>query len=121
MTCSACGADNETAAKFCHACGHAMSAAVVGPPSSPRNLGTIRGSEQAIPGATGKNPLVAAVLGLVVPGLGQFYTGDVKKGAVMLVGAFVLGVFSAGLLWIVIAVWSAVDAYKVASGTGKMW
>jgi hypothetical protein len=118
MTCSACGADNETAAKFCHACGHAMSA-VVRPPSSP-NLGTMRIFDPAISAPTGKNPVVAAVLG-IAPGVGHFYIGDMKKGAAMFGGAFVFGFVTFGILFVPLAIWSAIDAYRVASGTGKMW
>jgi TM2 domain-containing membrane protein YozV len=70
---------------------------------------------------TGKNPVVAAVLSALIVGVGQFYNGDVKKGAAMLVGAIVLGAATAGLFWFALAIWSAVDAYKVADGTAKMW
>jgi TM2 domain-containing membrane protein YozV len=70
---------------------------------------------------TGKNPVVAAVLSVFIVGVGQFYNGDSKKGAAMLIGALVLGVATAGLLWLPIAIWSAFDAYQVANGTGKMW
>ena len=59
-------------------------------------------------------------LALIV-GLGQFYNGDTKKGAIMLVAALVLGIATAGVLWLGLAIWSAVDAYQVANGTGKMW
>jgi len=117
MTCN-CGADNETAAKFCHACGHAMSA-VVRPSSSP-NRGTMRVSDSTISVPTGKNPVVAAILGFA-PGVGHFYIGDMKKGAAMFGGAFVLGVTTFGILLFPLVIWSAVDAYRVASGTGRMW
>jgi TM2 domain-containing membrane protein YozV len=70
---------------------------------------------------TGKSPVVAAILSLLIVGVGQFYNGDSKKGAIMLVAAIVLGTASVGLLWFACAIWSAVDAYQVANGTGKMW
>jgi TM2 domain-containing membrane protein YozV len=70
---------------------------------------------------TGKNPALAAVLSAVIPGVGQFYNGDMKKGAVMLIGAALLGAATAGVLWLAMAIWSAIDAYQVAKGTGKMW
>jgi TM2 domain-containing membrane protein YozV len=71
--------------------------------------------------ATGKNPILAAVLSAVIVGVGQFYNGDFKKGAAMLAGAVILGALTAGVLWLALAIWSAVDAYQVANGTGKIW
>jgi TM2 domain-containing membrane protein YozV len=74
-----------------------------------------------LPAPTGKNPALAAVLSVIVPGVGQFYNGDAKKGLIMLFGALILGVMSFGLFYFVIAVWAAIDAYKVANGTGRPW
>ena len=124
MFCSACGANNEATAKFCHACGAATGAAPVSP--IPPNPGTMRGPAQHAqvidrPGPTGKNPVLAAILSAVIVGVGQFYNGDVKKGALMLVGAVILGTATGGALWLALAIWSAIDAYQVANGTGKMW
>lgn len=70
---------------------------------------------------TGKNPVLAAVLSALIVGVGQFYNGDMKKGAVMLAGALIFGVATAGVVWLALAVWSAFDAYQVANGTGRMW
>ena len=124
MFCSACGANNEATAKFCHACGAASGAAAV--PPIPPDPGTMRGPAQHAqavdrPRPTGKNPVLAAILSAVIVGVGQFYNGDVKKGAIMLIGAVILGAATAGALWLALAIWSAIDAYQVANGTGKMW
>jgi len=123
MFCSACGANVEGAAKFCHACGAQMQGATASPPAS--DPGTMRGAGQQTRvvdrPVTGKNPVVAAILSAVIVGVGQFYNGDVKKGAIMLVAAVVFGAVTGGLLWLGVAVWSAVDAYQVANGTGKTW
>jgi len=73
------------------------------------------------PRPTGKNPVLAAILSAVIVGVGQFYNGDIKKGAIMLIGAVILGAATAGALWFAAAIWSAIDAYQVANGTGKMW
>ena len=125
MFCSACGANNDGSAKFCHACGTQLGTAVPPPPQPPQDHATMRGgaATQVVQPrvVTGKNPVLAAVLSAVIVGLGQFYNGDIKKGAIMLVGALVLGIATAGLLWLALAVWSAIDAYQVANGTGKMW
>jgi len=58
---------------------------------------------------------------LIIVGLGQFYNGDFKKGAFMLVGAVVGGMISLSALWWVMALWSAFDAYQVANGTKPLW
>ena len=120
MVCSACGASNDATAKFCHACGVALGSE---PPPPPEQTTMRDGPRQQIKRSspTGKNPVLAAVLSAVIVGVGQFYNGDMKKGAVMLIGAVLLGAATAGVLWLALAIWSAVDAYQVAKGTGKMW
>jgi len=123
MFCSVCGASNDATAKFCHACGAAMGTPV---PPIPPDPGTMRGAAQPTRvidrrQATGKNPVVAAILSAIIVGIGQFYNGDIKKGAIMLGGAVILGAVTGGVLWLALAIWSAVDAYQVAKGTGKMW
>jgi TM2 domain-containing membrane protein YozV len=120
MFCSACGTKNDTGAKFCRGCGTATAAAAPPPP----NPGVMRGVERgavALAPPTGKSPALAAVLSLIIVGVGQFYNGDNKKGALMLLGAVFLGAATGGLLWLGLAIWSAIDAYHVASGTGKVW
>jgi TM2 domain-containing membrane protein YozV len=64
------------------------------------------------PRVTGKNPTLAAMLPAVIVGVGQFYNGDMKKGALMLLGAVILGTATAGLAWLALAIWSAWDAYR---------
>ncbi len=71
--------------------------------------------------AEGKNPVIAMVLSLLLVGSGQIYNGDCKKGAYMLIGAIILGFFSIGFFWFVLAVWSAVDAYQVANCERPLW
>jgi TM2 domain-containing membrane protein YozV len=124
MFCSACGASNDATAKFCRACGAALGS--VPAPAAPADQGTMRDGGERRPqpirsSPTGKNPVLAAVLSAVIVGVGQFYNGDMKKGAVMLIVAVLLGPATAGVLWLAMAIWSAVDAYQVANGTGKMW
>ena len=70
---------------------------------------------------TGKNPVLATILSFFIPGVGQFINGDMKKGAVMLVLALILFVPTVGIGTFAIQVWSAVDAYRVASGTAQRW
>jgi TM2 domain-containing membrane protein YozV len=70
---------------------------------------------------TGKNPAVGLILSLIIVGAGQFYNGDLKKGGIMLVAAIVLGALTVGVGWFAVAIWSAIDAYQVASGKSPLW
>ena len=129
MYCSNCGAQNADIARFCEKCGTGL---VATPPPPPQPETRMRGVDSVpaptapgpAPGAhpvTGKNPVLALVLSLVIVGVGQFYNGDPKKGALMLIGA-ILGFFiSGGLISFALWVWSMIDAYQVASGKGKVW
>ena len=73
---------------------------------------------------TGKQVL-AVLLSSFMPGLGQFYNADNKKGAVMLAAYFLcVGLSTAriGLLAILpIVLWSTFDAYRVSSGKSQRW
>ncbi len=66
-----------------------------------------------------KNPLLATILSVVFPGLGQYYCGRNDKAA-MFVFAFV---FFVGLFywltfpWILVAAWAGFDAFREASRT----
>ena len=64
--------------------------------------------------AEGKNPVKACVLSLFIVGTGQFYNGDWTKGWVMLITCIMATIFSFGTLWLFWALFSAVDAYRVA-------
>jgi TM2 domain-containing membrane protein YozV len=60
-----------------------------------------------------------------VPGIGQFYNGEAKKGGIMLVACFIAWALalSTGIFFLAVgllSVWSAVDAYRVAKGTAPV-
>jgi TM2 domain-containing membrane protein YozV len=143
MYCNKCGTPNNEAARFCERCGltlgePAVAAATataggapayapVAPPpmprvmeSDPRVRGVAAPGYAAVQPIGEKNPAVALVLSLFIPGAGQFYNGDNKRGALMLGGALIslmlvavtIGVFTGAAIWI----WSMVNAYNVASG-----
>ncbi len=122
MFCAECGAKIEGAGRFCQNCGTPVGTAEQA--SSPPPA-TMRGAPSSMPsapsGQVAKNPTVAVVLSLFIVGLGQFYNNDWKKGLVMLGATILLAVPTAGLAWLGIAIWSCIDAYKVAKGDGKKW
>ncbi|HET7232236.1 MAG TPA: zinc ribbon domain-containing protein [Longimicrobium sp.] len=147
MYCVNCGLGNADTARFCVRCGVALAAAsaqqpATYPPGTPYAQAatdpyggayqrgqpqylvppTQRGMQPATPWVPQKagNPVVASVLSVIIPGLGQLYNGDVKKGLLMFFGAFI-GLFMLGLGWLGMMIWSAIDAYQVSAGTGKRW
>lgn len=72
---------------------------------------------------TVRRPKVAVCLSLLVPGLGQIYAGDWRRGLALMFGLSVQGVLFYGLAlpalvgWLVaVWLWNAIDAYLIASG-----
>ena len=71
------------------------------------------------------NPIIAAIASFIIPGIGQMYAGDIKRGAIFLVIAiifFAIRQFASltiGLIFSVITIiyniYAAYDAYKLAS------
>jgi hypothetical protein len=57
-----------------------------------------------------KNLALAALLGLIVPGLGHFYIGQYGKGALIMFGGFFACLWVGGLL----GPFSSADAYTLA-------
>jgi TM2 domain-containing membrane protein YozV len=147
MFCPNCGTSNDDSARFCRSCGTAVASGVQSadpppppppvqqqyhppyPPQQPPQYTPpdprMRGAAQ--PGypnkqyATGRSPGVALILSLFIVGVGQFYNGDTKKGLIMLVCAIAAALITFGLGWFAIAIWSAIDAYQVASGKSPLW
>lgn len=68
------------------------------------------------------NPILAAILSFLIPGLGQALAGDVKKGAIFFVIAIVIWaiaslIFRHWVVWIIdiiYALYAAFDAYQMA-------
>ncbi|HWW60230.1 MAG TPA: hypothetical protein VN181_02585 [Thermoanaerobaculia bacterium] len=93
------------------------------PPPLPANDPRIRGYQPpAVQSGqkqyvTGKSVGVAVLLSFLIPGLGQFYNNDVKKGLVMLL----VTIFTGGILWLPMWIWSMIDASNVASGKSPIW
>lgn len=67
------------------------------------------------------NEILAAILSFFIPGLGQAYAGDIKKGAIFFVIAvviFIISFFTGFLLApisLIYGIYAAYDAYKMAS------
>jgi TM2 domain-containing membrane protein YozV len=64
-----------------------------------------------------KNPIIAAILSLLLlGGVGQMYLGQTKKGVIIIVASIVLSCVGIGLI---IPVVGAVDAYMLADKLQK--
>ncbi len=125
IICTQCKAENEPTAKFCTSCG-----AKLGPPATrleakaprrkaPQSRSPTQVGEKEY--AYNKTPVVALILSLLIPGVGQFYNGDTKKGALVLIGAFVLGAATAGVVYLGLWIYGMYDAYQVADGKTPLW
>lgn len=108
-----CGAENPSAARFCGRCGTALP-----PDLRVRRAGGAHAGALTLAPPAAKSPGLAAVL-CIVPGLGQVYNEDFRKGAVMFVASVLL--LATGIGYLLVLGWSAYDAYQVARGAGKRW
>ena len=68
------------------------------------------------------NPILAAILSFILPGIGQIYAGDTQKGIIFIVVAIVLGLIIRLILrqWfgkiidLAYHIYAAYDAYQLA-------
>ncbi len=60
-----------------------------------------------------KDPVLAAILSVIIPGLGQLYCRQWTRGIMFLVGALFLTIL-VPLLGILVWVWGIIDAYRTA-------
>ncbi len=74
---------------------------------------------------TMRNPIIAAVLSLIVAGLGQIYNGQITKGVLFIVAQIING----ALLYVAIGfvtmplvgLWAVIDAYLVAKRSNERY
>lgn len=72
-----------------------------------------------------RNPIIAAVLSLIVAGLGQIYNGQLLKGVIFIVAQIING----ALLYVAIGfvtmplvgLWAVIDAYLVAKRNNERY
>lgn len=72
-----------------------------------------------------RSPILAAVLSLIVAGLGQIYNGQITKGVVFIVLQIINGALTTVLIgWIlmpIVGLWAMIDAYLVAKSNNKRY
>ena len=130
--CPNCGQSTDTATgnypkNFCPNCGEKISKNVKFCPNCGFDLNNISNNAnnkravQDLP--TRKEPIVSVILSFVFPGLGQFYNGQSNKGIYFIIFAIVSIVLSiiiiGGLLYLLVWLWSIIDAYNSAEKFNK--
>lgn len=70
--------------------------------------------------STPKHPGTAAVLSLLIPGVGQFYNGDFWRGIFWLIVTPGMWIGTGGLLGWVCHVIAAITAYKRANAKNEL-
>jgi len=135
--CSKCGNQVREGGQFCDRCGAPLGYNP-GPYQQPPNPG-YQSSLTYTWTPDRKDPLIAVILSLLLPGVGQIYVGRVARGILILLflplfavfsivpGFFLVGVDSvSGFIWwsvistvVLIAayVWQVYDAYRLAEDT----
>ncbi len=72
-----------------------------------------------------RNPIIAAVLSLIVAGLGQIYNGQIFKGGVFIILQLINTALTAVLIgWIlmpIVGLWAVIDAYLVAKRNNERY
>jgi len=111
LYCPKCGASNQDDATFCTSCGSSLTAAPVGAVLPPNPVER-------------KSPIIAAILNFFLFGVGYLYLGYKKVlglstilfVVLVLIVYIIIGVFTFGLLELVIGIILAYDGYVKAKG-----
>ena len=112
MYCQNCGSQLPDSAKFCDRCGAKVGSATEQNSSQTEyNMASIMVNK--------KSEALSLILSLLIPGLGQIYNGQVKKGAIMIVAAVVCSFvmflfFPLAFLYLVLWIYGMYDAFKDA-------
>ena len=72
-----------------------------------------------------RNPILAAILNLIVAGLGQIYNGQIGKGVIFIVIQLINGALTAVLIgWLllpIVGLWAMIDAYMIAKHNNERY
>jgi TM2 domain-containing membrane protein YozV len=72
-----------------------------------------------------RNPILAAILSLIVAGLGQIYNGQIGKGVIFIIIQLINGALTAVLIgWIllpIVGLWAMIDAYMTAKHNNERY
>jgi TM2 domain-containing membrane protein YozV len=72
-----------------------------------------------------RNPILAAILSLIVAGLGQIYNGQIGKGVIFIGIQLINGALTTVLIgWIllpIVGLWALIDAYMTAKRNNERY
>ena len=116
--------EDEESIKFCHACGFEIEGDIRYCPNCGADLyNSGSTSVQTSTKPRHKNIIVAIVLSVIFPGLGQFYLGLNHKGLMFLIGYIISAVlillFVGLILCFVIWIWALVDAIQSTNALNR--
>jgi hypothetical protein len=111
LYCPKCGASNQDDATFCSSCGNSLTTATLGSVPPPRSVER-------------KSPIIVAILNFFLFGIGYLYLGyrrvlgfpTILFVVLVLIVYFIIGIFTFGLLELVIGIVLAYDGYVKAKG-----
>lgn len=72
-----------------------------------------------------RNPILAAILSLILSGLGQIYNGQITKGVIFIVVQLINAALTTVLIgWVlmpIVGLWAMIDAYVVAKRNNERY
>jgi TM2 domain-containing membrane protein YozV len=72
-----------------------------------------------------RNPILAAILSIIVAGLGQIYNGQILKGVLFIVAQLINGALTVVLIgWVlmpIVGLWATIDAYLTAKRNNERY
>ena len=115
--CPNCGAIVDENRYYCNSCGAYVKGSPAPRGASPKNI-EYSEREQNHTNFKEKSPFLAVLVSFFIPGAGQCYTGQWKKGIILFVLAFISAIFSLIVIGIIplliIWIYSMYDAYHAA-------
>ncbi len=122
MRCASCGQLNDDEAHFCRKCGNLLPPRV--PAAGAQSVTVSTPMEPEVTRfAVDKVPIVALFFA-IIPGFGQFYNGDFKKGLLVLFLAVVasgLAIPTGFISILAVWLWGLTNAYNVAARKTPLW
>lgn len=138
--CSRCGNQMREGSQFCDRCGASLGPGGPGPYQQPGYSGNQYSATFTMP-VDQKEPIIAVILSIILPGVGQIYVGRVLRGVLILLFLPLFALLSflpafmisdetsfysflwwnivAAIIIIIVYVWQIVDAYKLAEDRNR--
>jgi hypothetical protein len=120
MFCPRCAHENPDEAKFCGRCGATMPTTST-PGSSGSPGSAVERADKVNPATPPKEPFIAALISFFLPGIGQVYLGQRRKGLIIFGIDVLLTIFwlAGGEVWGLIVfgigVLATIDAYRIGA------